>query len=181
MHFSNILIAAFATMAMASPATTRSVREPGQVDIKLPNGCTKTNLAKCVGHLAAASASCGAAAGEAGLNPVADLACVGSATGAAANFDECKSCIPKKTQVEQDVIVKREEGRVDITLPPGCTKKDVRECVLHLASTGGLCAAAAAQAGVDIPNDIGCIASAASTAKNIDECKACIPKKSVLV
>jgi hypothetical protein len=39
--------------------------------------------------------SCGAAVIEAGANPVADLSCIGSAAGTAANIDECKNCIPK--------------------------------------------------------------------------------------
>ncbi|CZT19091.1 uncharacterized protein RCC_04937 [Ramularia collo-cygni] len=182
MQFTTVVIAAFAAIAYASPAEVRSTREPGQVDLKLPDGCTKTNLAKCVGHLAAASASCGAAAGEAGLNPVADLACVGSASGAAANFDECKSCIPKKTAAKEDIVVKRdtrEPGMVDITLPPGCSKHNLEKCVLHLASTGGSCAAAAAEAGVNPVADIACVASASSTAANFDECKSCIPKKTL--
>lgn len=54
---------------------------------------------ECVLHLASTTASCAAAAAELGANPIADLSCVGSATGTAANFDECKSCIPKSTRV----------------------------------------------------------------------------------
>lgn len=47
-------------------------------------------------HLVGTTGSCGAAVIEAGANPAADLACVGSAASTAANFDECKNCIPKE-------------------------------------------------------------------------------------
>lgn len=48
------------------------------------------------------TAACGAAIIEAGANPAADLSCIGSAAGTAANFDECKNCIPKKTLVVEN-------------------------------------------------------------------------------
>lgn len=45
MQYTTVVIAAFAALAYASPAEVRSTREPGQVDISLPAGCTKENLA----------------------------------------------------------------------------------------------------------------------------------------
>lgn len=45
MQFSTVVIAAFAALAYAGPAEKRSTREAGQVDISLPPGCTKTDLA----------------------------------------------------------------------------------------------------------------------------------------
>lgn len=126
MQFTTVLVAAFAAIAFASPAEERFTREQGQLDISLPPGCTKKDLALCAVHLIGTTGSCGAAVIEAGANPAADLACVGSAAGTAASFDECKSCIPKKTETAVDVKrAAREEGQVDITLPPGCTKKNL--------------------------------------------------------
>ncbi|CAD0101459.1 unnamed protein product [Aureobasidium mustum] len=83
------IIAALAMAATAFAAPVEELAQP-QVLISLPPGCTKSNLA---------SGSCAAAAAELGANPIADLSCVGSAAGTAANFDECKSCIPKSTRV----------------------------------------------------------------------------------
>ncbi|KAH0370225.1 hypothetical protein KCU65_g2611, partial [Aureobasidium melanogenum] len=54
---------------------------------------------QCAFHLIGTTASCGAAIIEVGANPAANLSCIGSAAGTAANFGECKSCIPKKTNV----------------------------------------------------------------------------------
>lgn len=149
MQFSTAFIAAFAALAYAGPAEKRSTRVPGQVDISLPPGCTKGDLAsksfvevspledsrayapaitECAIHLIGTGASCGAAVIEAGANPAADLACVGSAAGTAASIDDCKNCIPKNTNAKEDIVVKRESrevGQVDVTLPPGCTKKDL--------------------------------------------------------
>ncbi|KAK4609338.1 hypothetical protein CLAFUW4_14263 [Fulvia fulva] len=104
-----IPISALALAAVASAAPSIQAREEGQVLISLPPGCTKENLFKCALHLVGTGASCGAAIIEAGANPAADLACVGSAAGTAANFDECKSCIPKKTEVVQ-IIPAMTEG-----------------------------------------------------------------------
>jgi hypothetical protein len=82
MQFTAIVVAAFAAIAYASPAEVRSTREPGQVDISLPPGCTKVDLAskqrpphafqasrscayifdtECAVHLIGTGASCGAA------------------------------------------------------------------------------------------------------------------------
>ncbi|KAG9696254.1 hypothetical protein KCU95_g4399, partial [Aureobasidium melanogenum] len=92
------IIAALALAANAFAAPVEQAVE-GQVLISLPPGCTKTDLAKCAFHLIGTTASCGAAIIEVGANPAADLSCIGSAAGTAANFGECKSCIPKKTDV----------------------------------------------------------------------------------
>lgn len=54
---------------------------------------------ECVLHLIGNTASCGAAVVEVGVSVAADLACIGSAAGTAANFDECKNCIPSSTDV----------------------------------------------------------------------------------
>jgi hypothetical protein len=108
-----------AALALAATAFAAPVEESvdGQVLISLPPGCTKTDLAskcntriptiwkvlkrspECAFHLIGTTASCGAAIIEVGANPAADLSCIGSAAGTAANFGECKSCIPKKTDV----------------------------------------------------------------------------------
>jgi hypothetical protein len=45
MQFSALVVAAFAAITYASPAEVRSTREAGQVDISLPPGCTKADLA----------------------------------------------------------------------------------------------------------------------------------------
>ncbi|KAM0706492.1 hypothetical protein Q7P35_005819 [Cladosporium inversicolor] len=95
-------IIALAAVATALPATSQAADATGftnydgeRVLISLPSGCTKKDLAKCVLHLVGTTGSCGAAVIEAGANPVADLSCIGSAAGTAANIDECKNCIPK--------------------------------------------------------------------------------------
>ncbi|KAF2725438.1 hypothetical protein K431DRAFT_299785 [Polychaeton citri CBS 116435] len=95
MQFTTIIAVLFASMAYAAPVEDNS----GVVEITLPDGCTDGDLAKCALHLVGTTASCGAAVIELGANPAADLACVGSAAGTAANFDECKNCIPKSTKV----------------------------------------------------------------------------------
>ncbi|KAI5359419.1 hypothetical protein Slin15195_G070460 [Septoria linicola] len=97
MQFITISTLALAAIASAMPAL--QTREEGHVLISLPPGCSKEDLFKCALHLVGTGASCGAAVIEAGANPAADLACVGSAAGTAANFDECQNCIPKKTDV----------------------------------------------------------------------------------
>ncbi|SMR57494.1 unnamed protein product [Zymoseptoria tritici ST99CH_1A5] len=65
-----------------------------------------------------------------------------------------------------------------ISLPSGCTKSDIVKCIYHLGSTTASCATALAMAGADPAADLLCVASASGTAEHIDECKACIPKKS---
>lgn len=82
MQLTAVVVAAFAAIAYASPADVRPTREPGQVDISLPPGCTKVDLAskrrptrafqasrscayvfdsECAVHLIGTGASCGAA------------------------------------------------------------------------------------------------------------------------
>ncbi|SMR55110.1 unnamed protein product [Zymoseptoria tritici ST99CH_1E4] len=65
-----------------------------------------------------------------------------------------------------------------ISLPSGCTKSDIVKCIYHLGSTTASCATALAMAGAEPAADLLCVASASGTAEHIDECKACIPKKS---
>ncbi|CAD0110843.1 unnamed protein product [Aureobasidium uvarum] len=84
-----IIIASLAFAASAIAASAEDFAEP-QVLISLPAGCSKGDLA---------TASCGAAIIGVGANPAADLACVGSAAGTAANIADCKNCSPKSTRV----------------------------------------------------------------------------------
>lgn len=117
MQFTIIVALALAATAFAAPFEESA---EGQVLISLPPGCTKTDLVsecnasismiykvlmrcpECAFHLIGTTASCGAAIIEVGANPAADLSCIGSAAGTAANFDECKNCIPKKTLVVEN-------------------------------------------------------------------------------
>ncbi|KAM0689716.1 hypothetical protein Q7P36_010587 [Cladosporium allicinum] len=103
MQFIAISAFALATVAAALPATANensavvvNEKYAGEViRISLPTGCSEKDLFKCAFHLIGTTASCGAAIIEIGANPAADLACIGSAAGTAANFDECKNCIPQ--------------------------------------------------------------------------------------
>jgi hypothetical protein len=61
----------------------------------LHENCHLTLGTACVAHLAATGGSCAAAAVEGGVNPVADLACIGSAASTAAQYEDCKPCIPQ--------------------------------------------------------------------------------------
>ncbi|KAF1354680.1 hypothetical protein BDV97DRAFT_395104 [Delphinella strobiligena] len=98
MQFTTIIALAFAATAYALPVDDNSTATR-EASVSLPSGCTEANLVKCALHLVGTTASCGAAVIEAGLNPAADLACIGSAASTANNFSECKSCIPSSTKV----------------------------------------------------------------------------------
>jgi len=167
MQFSLTVIAAFATIAYASPVEVRATEA---ADLSLPSGCTKSDIVKCIYHLGKTTASCGAAIAMAGVDPVADLLCVSSATGTAENIDECKMCIPNKSKREELA-----EEQTKISLPKGCTKDDLKNCALHLVGDGAACGAAVIEGGANPIADLACVAAAGSTAKNYKECTACIP------
>ncbi|QKX52972.1 uncharacterized protein TRUGW13939_00043 [Talaromyces rugulosus] len=86
MQFTLAAAALFFSAAFAAKATT----EQYQSDITLleADGCS---TAKCIASLAGVTAACGAAAVEAGLDPLADLACFGSVGASYAN-DVCTGC-----------------------------------------------------------------------------------------
>ncbi|KAL1693203.1 hypothetical protein GGG16DRAFT_49843 [Schizophyllum commune] len=53
-------------------------------------------------------------------------------------------------------------------------KCPIVECLAALAPTVAICGVAAAQGGVDVPNDVVCLASAANSAVNFpDSCNQC--------
>ncbi|KAG6051427.1 hypothetical protein E4U17_006179 [Claviceps sp. LM77 group G4] len=97
MKIFNIIAITFAAMVTASPVDTDAVEE-GVASVHLPAGCRKRDLALCAVKLIGTTSKCGSAIIEAGVNVLADLLCVSSATGLATSIDKCKHCIPKKVK-----------------------------------------------------------------------------------
>ncbi|KAG6003280.1 hypothetical protein E4U21_002207 [Claviceps maximensis] len=98
MQFFKIFAVVFATVAAAAPAELEAT-DLSVAQVRLPSGCRRSQLAKCVLRLVGTTASCSAAIVEAGANPMADLSCVGSASSTAVKFADCRSCIPKRFEV----------------------------------------------------------------------------------
>ncbi|KAH8700943.1 hypothetical protein BGW36DRAFT_425743 [Talaromyces proteolyticus] len=97
MQFSKVVVALI-TSAVAVSAAPASGKAATMADLKVQaqstikalqdDGC---DTLKCIASLAGDTAACGAAAAQAGLDPLADVACFASVGSTVAN-DACSGC-----------------------------------------------------------------------------------------